>query len=284
MTKITVVIPTCDRLDFLTETVQCVLDQSRPADEIVVVNNGEFPLPQDYLPENIKVLELSPYVGVSCARNEGVNAAMGDYIAFLDDDDLWERDYLRKVEEFIVLSDGVDCFVTRVDMLIDGQIKEYKNAKGLINLSVLFERNPGIGGQSTVIKKSVFLSINGYNTTLKTGEDKALIIDLLIKGYKVHAATHIQAIQRTHFRPRLTDPKFMYQGISAFLNTYKSNMGYSLYIYNKVKIYFYKSMFTKNNYDLCKYLFYYHLYKIIRKVIGKSLPHPPRLAKENLKS
>lgn len=53
MELVSVVIPTCDRNTYLIEAVQCVLNQARPADEIIVVNNGCKPLPAQLLPMSV---------------------------------------------------------------------------------------------------------------------------------------------------------------------------------------------------------------------------------------
>lgn len=236
MSSISVVIPTCDRLEFLKETIECIVSQSRPADEIIVVNNGKSPLPRGYLTENIKVLELPPYVGVSRARNEGVAVASGDYIAFQDDDDLWEKDYLKKVEA-LIKQENPDCIITRKDKVVNNKIITYKNADGQLKLPILFRANPGIGGPTTVMRKATFIGIGGYDTSLRTSEDKSLIIDLLLKEYHVIAGSHIQAIVRDHNLSRLTDSANMEEGITAFIKKYDEHMSFAQKNYNWLKVY-----------------------------------------------
>jgi glycosyltransferase involved in cell wall biosynthesis len=97
LASITVVIPTYNRAGWLQDTVGSVLQQSRPADEILIIDDGstddtpavcaEFPEPVRYIRQE--------NAGVSAARNHGVREASGEWVAFLDSDDLWDR---RKLE------------------------------------------------------------------------------------------------------------------------------------------------------------------------------------------
>ena len=149
------------------------------------MNNGGKRLDDKLLPEQVKVLELPPYVGVSRARNTGAMLATSPYIAFLDDDDLWELDYLKKaamlIEQF-----HPDCIITRMDKMVNGRVCPFKNSAGRMDLATLLVENPGRGGQTTIVRRESFLLVYGYDTDLKTGEDKALIIELNIKGLFGH--------------------------------------------------------------------------------------------------
>lgn len=90
-----VIIPTRDRPDFLGEAVASVLAQSVIDFEVLIVNdgNGQISLPLD---PRIRILH-NYQRGPVPARNLGVSEARGDYIAFLDDDDVWiDRQHLAE--------------------------------------------------------------------------------------------------------------------------------------------------------------------------------------------
>jgi len=95
-TSVSVVIPTIGR-DQVVKAVLSVLAQSHPVLEIIVVadTEDEFALPQD---PRIRVLRVGPRAGGNTARQAGVQAARGDCIALLDDDDEWMP---TKIEEQI---------------------------------------------------------------------------------------------------------------------------------------------------------------------------------------
>ena len=276
-TGISVVIPTCDWPGLLLEAVNCVLDQSCPAHEIIVVNNGGKPLDESRLPRPVQLCELPPYAGVSRARNQGVTRATGDYVAFLDDDDLWELNYLEKLAA-VIEEQHPDCIVTRLDTQVDGQIVPYKNAAGKLNLANLLVRNPGTSGSSTVVRREPFFQVSGYDPELKHGEDTALIIDLLIKGYSIVAAPHIQAIMRGHAGPCLRDARSRPDSIGRFLQKYGKLMSWSQRNYNFTKFYYRRYHTQGHPLDLYQYWFRFQIHRFIRK-LDPTLPSAPRLPK-----
>ena len=95
--RFSVVIPTRNRPQFLTQAVTSVLDQNFAADEILVVDDGHGAgMALAGLSPRIRVLDNGSR-GPVPARNLGVETASGDVIAFLDDDDWWtDRSYLAK--------------------------------------------------------------------------------------------------------------------------------------------------------------------------------------------
>jgi glycosyltransferase involved in cell wall biosynthesis len=90
------VIPNHNGAKFLSEAIESAIDQDYPDTEIIVVDDGStdesMELLQDYRGE-IRLI-CSDNFGAASARNLGILAAQGDYIAFLDSDDTWERNKL----------------------------------------------------------------------------------------------------------------------------------------------------------------------------------------------
>jgi glycosyltransferase involved in cell wall biosynthesis len=95
--RISVVIPTYNSAALVVEAVESVLAQTRPAFEVIVVDDGSTDDTAERLAafgERIKYIP-KPNGGVSSARNRGVQEATGECIAFLDADDVWHP---RKLE------------------------------------------------------------------------------------------------------------------------------------------------------------------------------------------
>ncbi|WP_245589126.1 glycosyltransferase family 2 protein [Desulfatirhabdium butyrativorans] len=89
---VTVVIPTWNRARSVVEAIDSVLAQSAAPREILVVDDGstdDTVAALENYGDTIRVLRLENNRGVSAARNRGIEAAAGRYIAFLDSDDLW---------------------------------------------------------------------------------------------------------------------------------------------------------------------------------------------------
>ena len=88
---VSVIIPTYNSGPFVTETIDSVLCQTHPHREIIVVDDGstdDTPARVRHYGSKISYIRQSN-AGVGAARNIGIRAASGDYLAFLDSDDLW---------------------------------------------------------------------------------------------------------------------------------------------------------------------------------------------------
>ncbi len=94
--RISVIIPTYNRQDLVVEAIQSVLAQTFTSFEIIVVDDGST---------DDTVARIQPYLdrltykkkkneGVAAARNTGIRHALGEFVCFLDSDDLWEPDKL----------------------------------------------------------------------------------------------------------------------------------------------------------------------------------------------
>lgn len=91
MRKVSVIIPFYQHMDWLTEAVESVLQQNYDNIEIIVINDGSPEDISDFL-ERFKgkiISEMKTNGGPATARNRGIEIATGDFIAFLDSDDIW---------------------------------------------------------------------------------------------------------------------------------------------------------------------------------------------------
>ena len=99
--KVSVVIPCYNSIRYIAETMETVLDQTYRDFEILVVNDGSTDGTADWVnalsDREPKVRMISqPNRGLPAARNTGIQHALGEYIAVLDSDDLWEPTKLEK--------------------------------------------------------------------------------------------------------------------------------------------------------------------------------------------
>jgi glycosyltransferase involved in cell wall biosynthesis len=95
--KISAVIPAYNAEKHIARSIDSVLAQMRPADEVIVVDDGSIDKTPDVVRSfGDKVIFIQQEnAGVSAARNTGINAASGDWIAFLDADDEWLPEKLK---------------------------------------------------------------------------------------------------------------------------------------------------------------------------------------------
>jgi glycosyltransferase involved in cell wall biosynthesis len=98
MPKISVIIPVYNAEETIKETLKSVLSQTFSQFEIIVINDGSqdktLEIVSRILDPRLKVLSY-PNAGVSVSRNRGISQAAGEYVSFLDADDLWTPDKLE---------------------------------------------------------------------------------------------------------------------------------------------------------------------------------------------
>ena len=92
MTLISVIIPTYNRSRLLSRCLNSVMAQTLPADEVIVIDDGSTDDTAWFLREDYPSIHYiyQDNHGVSAARNAGIQAATGEWLAFLDSDDVWE--------------------------------------------------------------------------------------------------------------------------------------------------------------------------------------------------
>ena len=112
--KVSIIIPAHNAEKYILGTIDSVLAQDYQNREIIICENGSEDSTREILggltnPE-IKVLLLDDVKDAAGARNAGVEAAEGRYIAFIDADDLWVKDKLSKQIAFMKEHNAAFCF------------------------------------------------------------------------------------------------------------------------------------------------------------------------------
>ena len=236
-----VVIPTCDRPIYLKDCIKSVLAQTLPAFEILIIDNGRKPIDPELLPSenNVQLIRALPRFGVSQARNLGVILSAGDYIAFLDDDDRWDSNYLSEIYRTIKKT-GAQIILGRLRDLetglpIEGKQANFKDREELVRQILL--RNPGTGGSNTVVDRITILGGPGYDPWITTGQDKAFVLDLLLSGFMPARADEGWVDFRKNSEgSRQTELTKHTQGKWRFLRKYWTNMDWSARLFNLKQI------------------------------------------------
>jgi len=100
---VSIIIPTYQRARFLVRAIESVLKQTYPRIELIVVDDGsKDETPHIVCRYPLKYVKLPKNFGVSFARNRGILKAKGDFIAFLDSDDMFRRKKVEKQVEFFL--------------------------------------------------------------------------------------------------------------------------------------------------------------------------------------
>jgi glycosyltransferase involved in cell wall biosynthesis len=186
---VSVIIPAYNSSGTLGRALDSVYGQSLPPREIIVVDDGSEDWEQsrqiaESRPGSIEVhfISLAKNHGPSSARNAGVSAAMGRYLAFLDADDIWYQDKLS-IQYGLMTSRNLDFSMHRYrpDMTREGCGSEDGHDNSHLSISPLSSWTPLLRNDSTnsvmVRKQKMVL----YDTSLRRGEDFALYMELLSK-------------------------------------------------------------------------------------------------------
>jgi MoaA/NifB/PqqE/SkfB family radical SAM enzyme len=161
-----VIMPVWDRAGTVGRAIESVLAQSHNQYELIIINDGSHDAFDDVVQPflasgQIKVLKTS-HQGPSAARNYGIRHALGEYIAYLDSDNRWHPEYLKRMNEAISGGgyDGAYCLARRLQidpggaLVNDGVIgrdfsfqellkKNYIDLNAFVHTRAIFERKGG---------------------------------------------------------------------------------------------------------------------------------------------
>lgn len=201
MKLVSVVVPTYKRPEMLRVALDSIAQQTYENVEVVLVDdnglcskydNDTKVLVDEYcnIFDRFIFVKNSINMGGGGARNEGVKVATGEYITFLDDDDQFTPNKIELQVDKIEKSDFenlgfVYCQMTLFDDVTGAKLSTTKNYYS--GNAVPFEENLKgciAGTPSILIKKSVIDHVKGFRN-LKSGQDWALILDVLEAGYNV---------------------------------------------------------------------------------------------------
>lgn len=162
--KISVVIPTYNRPDLLIRAVQSVVNQTFVDFEVIIVLDGPDKITENILQNivdaRIKLLKLAHSVGGADARNAGVRAALGKWVAFLDDDDEWFAEKLKtQIDAAIHLNSEYPIIFSRViartpngDYVWPRRLPKNSESAG----DYLFTRNSLFNGEALLHTSTIF--------------------------------------------------------------------------------------------------------------------------------
>lgn len=188
---VSVVIPTYNCADFILEAINSVICQTYSNIELIIVDDGSTDetslilLP--YVNSNKIIYIYQDNAGPAAARNRGISIASGDYIAFLDSDDVWHKTFVEKLYNTINNSSFglVYCGTEFVDdklRVIHKYCRKVNFYDGNVLLQLFCEHF--ILTPSVLIKKDCFDDIGLFCETLRVGEDYELLLRLASK-YRV---------------------------------------------------------------------------------------------------
>lgn len=221
MKLISVIIPTYNRVHTLPRAVESVLNQSYSRIELIIVDDGSDDGTAQYVESlgdaRVRYVINKQNLGPAEARNKGVNLSKGEWIAFLDSDDVWETDKLEKQMNYVQNAGG-ECKMVYCEYAIYQEsemlgIVPEKEMDIMEKSGQLLEqllRGPLIGTVTMLVEREAFLETGGFNADLKALEDYefslrfarmyriGFVEEVLVKAYNSAVSVNKQWSEQIH--------------------------------------------------------------------------------------
>lgn len=211
---VSVVLPVYNAGSFISDALESVLSQDYDVLEVIVVDDGSTDNTAEVISKFGGVEYLyQPNKGAGAARNMAIRASKGDYIAFIDADDLWERSKTRLQVEYLASSGLAWCYtdvyyLTYPDNRKQGKASDhYEMRNGNVWLPFILGKFP-IHTPATMIRRDVFDIVGYYDETLTTAEHIDLWSRVALKypvGYLNMPLTYVRT--RPDSLAGLTNPR-----------------------------------------------------------------------------
>lgn len=201
MALISVIIPVYNGEKTIQATLESVFQQTFPDFELIIINDGstdktlakvcQYNDPRLSIYTNIRQ-------GAAVSRNRGFQYSTGEYIAFLDADDLWTVDKLESQLKALKDHPSATVAYSWTDYINEAGNKLYSGSYLALNgdiYSNLLVRNFLENGSNPMMKRQAFIDIGGFDESLEGGQDWDLYLRLAAK-YQFIAVPQVQIYYR----------------------------------------------------------------------------------------
>lgn len=229
-----VIIPTYNSSEYISEAINSVLLQTYNELEIIVIDDGSTDMTEETIKKirdnRIRYIK-SEKQGNYFARNMGIQKSRGDYIAFLDADDIWLKDKLKKQIDVFNKDNDVGLCCTDHYIFFDGKKSDtyadilHSFSRDLLPHAKFIERllmENIIITSSVVVRKSCFEHLGVFDTAYQNAMDYDMWLRVIL-NYKAYYIKDRCLLKRKHV---LNISKNKINTLSALL-----------YIFTKVKSY-----------------------------------------------
>lgn len=255
---ISVIIPTYHPKAYIWECLQSLAEQTLASEqfEVIVVLNGcsepYYSQIQQFVVEHMSTLQVqliqTDQGGVSNARNIGIDAARGNYIAFIDDDDYVSTTYL---EEMLSLTTGDNIVICYPYAFNDGHPElqlpyritdAYNQCVGKGNISINSMARKFFSGPCMKLIPATYIGEKRFDLRFKNGED-SLFMFLLSDKFKTLTFTSKNAIY--YRRYRMGSASFSLNFFQRLKNSIRLSNAYTRIYFANIKQYNFNFYITR---------------------------------------
>lgn len=164
---ISVILPVYNGERYIAQAINSVFAQEYKNIEIIAVNDGSTDGTEEVLRSHANVRYLNQSrKGASAARNSGIKSSSGEFIAFLDADDLWTKDKLKTQSALIMNDPSLDMVFGHAEQFLSPELVD--SLKDKINM--ITGAMPGYIPGAMLIKRTSFLKAGFFNEGFRLGE------------------------------------------------------------------------------------------------------------------
>jgi glycosyltransferase involved in cell wall biosynthesis len=165
---VSVIMPCYNGERYLAEAIESALQQTYRPIEVIVVDDGSTDRSRDVAEgfgDRIRRADRA-HSGIAGARNHGVALAGGEYLAFLDADDLWSRDKLERQVAVCEADPTVGIVIGDTEQFVSPELEEQVRARLRFAAGSAAARMPG----AVLIRRAEFDRVGSFRTELASGE------------------------------------------------------------------------------------------------------------------
>lgn len=190
---VSIIIPAYNTGKYLLQAVDSAINQTYKNKEIIVIDDGSTDntkeLLNSYIKENKIKYIFQENQGLSAARNTGIKASKGDFIAFLDADDIFLLEKVQKQVNHLNKNSGIDISYCDLYHFFDDEVDKLYKLKYLYHSGeAVFEnllKYHFIAPLTLMIRKEVFQRVGLFNEILKRSEDLDFLLRASYKSDKI---------------------------------------------------------------------------------------------------
>ena len=201
---VSVVITAYNSSALIESTLRSAAEQSWASKEIVVVDDGSTPEAAAIIARAVEKfpgtrLVSEPNRGLSGARNRGAEIARGEFIAFLDHDDIWRPALLARLAAALENQPDLGLVFCRIEhMRADGEPTGRVSRPKLHGLTVrdLLISDPACCGSSFMIRRAAYEAVAGFAEAYRRAETPEFFIRLMLAGWKIDGLEDVLVLYR----------------------------------------------------------------------------------------
>lgn len=172
--SISAIVTYYNRSEHIDEALESIFRQTLPADEVIVADDGSRPEEARHIDRYADRARILHYEnrGAPVSRNRAIAAATSDWIAFLDDDDVWAPERLEKLMRYI--DQHPECDAIHNASYILGTNQVYGNRPISLEDFLFSHPEPFTNPGTVMMKRELFLNYGMFNAILALGDDHEL--------------------------------------------------------------------------------------------------------------